>query len=51
MNGDFIIFKNWPKNYRHFNKAYINHYTRKMKLINKRISKAIERIKDAGGKL
>ena len=46
VTGDFIVFKNWPENFDNFNKAYIDFYYRKVKLINTRIKKAVKIIKE-----
>ena len=46
MLRDSIIFKNWPKDYRNFNKAYMDTYIRKMKLINRKIAKAVVKLKE-----
>jgi len=41
-----IIFKNWPKDYSYIRTANIKTYIRQMRLINSRINKAVEKIKE-----
>jgi hypothetical protein len=45
MLRNSIIFKGWPKDYKHIRKANMKTYIRKMRLINLQIEKAVDRIK------
>ena len=50
MNEDSIVFRNWPKDYRHFNAAVIKHHIRSVKIYTTRIKNAAKRIEEVIGK-